>query len=345
MTPATSMPKARRIALGAALLASGAFASDAIAQPAASAAPEPVAVQLVDALEGVFGRHDGQRRSGAKGVCATGEFVANGAGAALTTASTLQPNVRSPVVARFSIGGGNPAAPDNAPSVRGLSLSLEGPGGDAHEFVLINTPVFSARTPESFVTYLRVRAPDPATRAMNPQAIAAANAANADWTPQIAYLRDNPPPASYATSAYFGVNSFVLTNRQGARQVARWTFEPVAGRIGLTPEERQARGANFLADELRGRVTQRPAEWRVLLQLPQPGDAVDDAVTAWPADRRTVEVGTLRISGVQPAGASGACDAQIFNPTLLPDGIEASADPILAIRAEAYAVSGSRRAR
>lgn len=34
----------------------------------------------------------------------------------------------------------------------------------------------------------------------------------------------------------------------------------------------------------------------------------------------------------------------LFNPTLLPSGIEPSADPILNIRAEAYAVSLSRRA-
>lgn len=336
----------RHAPLGAALLTLGACATAVPTAPAARAAePEPVSVQLVDALEGVFGHHAGARRSGAKGVCATGEFVSNGAGAAFTTAATLARNATSPAVARFSLGGGNPAAPDNAPSVRGLSLSLAAPGNEAHEFVLINTPVFSARTPESFVTYLRVRAPDPATRAMNAPAVAAANAANADWTPQIAYLRDNPPPASYATSAYFGVNSFVFTNRQGQRQVARWTFEPVAGRVGLTPEERQARGPTFLADELRGRVAQRPAEWRVLLQLPQPGDPVDDAVTAWPADRRTVEVGRLRIRAVQQAGAPGDCDGQVFNPTLLPAGIDPSNDPILAIRAEAYAVSASRRAQ
>jgi catalase len=83
----------------------------------------------------------------------------------------------------------------------------------------------------------------------------------------------------------------------------------------------------------------------VLLQLPQPGDPIDDAVAAWPTGRRTVEVGRLRITGVQPAGGAGACDAQIFNPTLLPTGIEPSADPILTIRAEAYAVSASRRAQ
>lgn len=190
----------RRLALGAGLFALGVGAATAqLAQTPAAA--EPVSVQLVDGLEGVFGTHAGRRRSGAKGACATGEFVANGNATTFTTASTLQPNARSAAVARFSIGGGNPNAPDNAPSVRGLSFSLAGPGGDTHEFVLINTPVFTARTPESFVNFLRVRAPDPVTRQVNAPAVAAANTANPDWTPQIAYLRDNAPPTSYATSA------------------------------------------------------------------------------------------------------------------------------------------------
>jgi len=316
------------------------------APPAQAQAPAAsVAEQLVDGLEGVFGRHAMARRSGARGLCVTGEWIASGAGASLSTASTLAEGVRAPVVARFSMGGGNPNAPENAPSVRGLSLSIDGPRGEAHEFVLINTPVFSARTPESFVTFLRVRAPDPQTRQMNAQAVAAANAANADWTPQIAYLRDLPPPASYATERYFGVNSFVLKDRAGMTRHVRWTFEPVAGRVGLTPEERQARGATFLGAELRQRVAQAPAEWRVLVQLPSPGDPLTDAVAAWPGDRPTVEVARLRITGIPAEGAAGDCAGQMFNPTLLPEGIAPSDDPILAIRAEAYAISLSRRSQ
>jgi catalase len=309
------------------------------------AANEPIAVQLVDGLQGVFGSHAGRRRSGAKGFCAVGHFTAGANGAAYTAASTLQPNARSAAVVRFSLGGGSPAAPDNAPSVRGLSFSLNGPGGDTHEFVLINTPVFTAATPESFVRFLRVRAPDPTTRQMNAQAVAAANAANPDWMPQMAYLRDTPPPASFATERYFGVNSFIFTNARGERVHARWTFEPIAGRVGLTPEERTARGANFLEAELRDRLARGPAEWRVLLQFPNAGDPLDNGTIAWPADRRTVEVGRLAVTGVQPAGGPGACDAQMFNPALLPAGIDLSDDPILNARAESYAVSLSRRSQ
>lgn len=335
-----SVTTPRRLALLTLLGALGACAAPSAQAPEAA---KSTAEQLVDGLEGVFGRNAGARRSGARGFCTAGEFVANNNGRRFTTAATLQPNARSAVTARFSIGGGNPNAPENGPSVRGMSLSLSGPGNSSHEFVLINTPAFSARTPESFINYLRVRAPDPTTRMPNGPAIAAANAANSDWTPQIAYLRDTPPPASYATERFFGVNTFIFTDAAGRRRPARWTFEPVAGRIGLTPEERTARGANFLRAELAQRTARAPAEWRVLLQIPREGDNLTDGTMVWPADRETVEVGRLRIRSVQAVGSQGACDGVIFNPTLLPTGIDASEDPILAIRAEAYAVSLGRR--
>jgi len=331
------------------LFGAGALALAALSLPAVpraqGAEQEPVSVRLVDALEGVFGRHGATRRSHAKGFCAIGTWTATGAGAALSTAASLAPGVTAPVIARFSTGGGNPAAPDNATTVRGLALSLELPGGEAHEFVLLNTPVFTARTPESFVRFLTVRAPDPATRQMNAAAVTAANAENPDWAPQMAYLRDTAPPASYATAPWFGINSFVLVGRDGARQHARWTFEPLAGRVGLTAEERAARGPLFLEAELRERLARGPAEWRVLLQLPEAGDPLTDAVAAWPASRRTIEVARLSITALDPAGAKGACDGRLFNPTLLPDGVEPSDDPILAVRAEVYAVSLSRRSQ
>jgi catalase len=117
----------------------------------------------------------------------------------------------------------------------------------------------------------------------------------------------------------------------------------VAGRVVLAPEERAARGTDFLQDELRERVRRAPAEWRMMVTLPREGDPLLSATAIWPADREQVEVGLLRITSVAPAGEPGECDPVMFNPVLLPDGIEPSADPMLAIRAPVYAVSLSRR--
>lgn len=316
------------------------------------AAAEPTGEELVNAMEASGGGpRPGLRRSGAKGFCAEGEWESTGAGTRLSTASTLQPGVRLPVMARFAISGGNPQAADNAPGGRAFSFSMEGPGGEPHEFVVLNAPVFGANSPQSFLDGLRVRTPDPTTGRVNAEAVAAATAAHPDWAAQPAWFRANPPPASFATSPFFGVNSFVFGAPDGTRRHLRWTFEPVAGRVGLSPEERQARGPNFLHEELRARVAQAPAEWRVLLVIPQPGDPLLDATAAWPAERETVEVARLRITAVSPGATPvtpgspppGPCEPVMFNPLLLPAGIEPSDDPILLIRPEAYAVSLSRR--
>lgn len=310
---------------------------------AASKAQEPSPEAIVDAMEKVSGTHAGKRRSGAKGICAAGEFVSTGNGARLTTAAPLQPGARVPVTARFSNGGGNPRAPDNTPSVRGMSLAFTLPGNDSFEMVMINAPAFGASTLDSFMKLLASRAPDPTTGQPDAQRIAAADRENPEWAVQPTYLRTNSPPSSYATAPYFSVNSFVFQNAAGQKQHVRWTFEPVAGRTVLTPEERTARGPDFLQDELRQRVARAPAEWRMMVQLPRQGDPLTSATAIWPADREQVEVGLLRITSVTPAGQAGECDPVMYNPTLLPAGIEPSDDPMLTIRAPAYAVSLSRR--
>lgn len=326
---------------GGALFGVTMFAQPAPAQPAAQ--PSPVAI--VDAMESLGGRHPGVRRSFAKGVCTTGEFVSSGAGARLSVAPTLAPGVRTPVQARFSTGGASPTASDTAVANRGLAIRMQIPGGGHTDFVLITSPVFGVREPVTIVENAQARARDPATGQPNAERVAAFVAAHPEAQASAAWLRDNPPSASWATAPYFGVNSFVFVNAAGERQHARWTFEPVAGRVGLTPEQRASFAADFLAGEFRERVARAPAEWRVLLQLPQPGDPLLDATAAWPAERETVEVGVLRITEVQPAGERGVCEPVMYNPLVLPRGIEPSADPVLLARPAPYGVSLLRRSQ
>ena len=73
------------LAIVAAMAALG--TQSAVAQTAIPSEPAN-AVNLVDGLEGVFGTH-AARRSGARGVCAAGEFVGNKAGAAISKASAF----------------------------------------------------------------------------------------------------------------------------------------------------------------------------------------------------------------------------------------------------------------
>jgi catalase len=102
-------------------------ASTAAVQAVAQAAVSPVA--LVDQFEATNGKFEGYRRSGAKGICAMGEFVGTADARGLSTASAFsgQP---IPVIVRFSVGGANPKAADNAKSQRNLALQFNLPGGE-----------------------------------------------------------------------------------------------------------------------------------------------------------------------------------------------------------------------
>ena len=85
--------------------------------------------RILDQFEATFGKFEGFRRSGAKGVCAVGEFTGSVEGRALSVASAFS-GKPVPVVARFSVGGANPKAPDNLRGQRNMALQFNLPGGE-----------------------------------------------------------------------------------------------------------------------------------------------------------------------------------------------------------------------
>lgn len=308
-----------------------------------AAAQTDLARDLIDGLEGVAGVHPGFRRAHAKGVCAAGEFVSSGAGATLSRAVTLAPGTIAPAMFRFSLAPGNPTAPDNRTVIHGMAFALELPGGGAHHFATLSAPVFLARDPQTFLGLLRVVAPDPATGQPNIAKFLDFLEAHPDIRPNLDFSNATAPAASYAADNYYGLHSFLFRDAAGTVRAARWFFEPVGGRVALSPAAAAALGDDFLAAELRARIERSPAEWRVLLQPAMPGDPIEDPTEAWPtAGRERIEVGTLRVNAVDP-GTPGACDTMLFDPLLLPDGIAPSADPVLALRTRAYEISRDRR--
>ena len=322
------------------LLCAVAAATVAVLAAAPARAQSPAEAQ-VDALEGLFGKQPGFRRSQAKGVCASGHFVGNAEGRALSRAAVFS-GERIPVVARFSVGGGNPKASDKSRNSRGLALQFALPNGEQWQMANISAPIFFVARPEQFAPFFRVRTPDAATGKPDAARLEAFNQAHPETTRQGAYFAKAPVPASYAGVNYWGVNAFEVTNAQGAKQFVRWQFEPAAGLASLSDEQLAAMPDDFLADELRRRVATAPAEFDFRFQLAEPGDAVTDPTTAWPATRKLVSVGRLVIDRVEP-GAGGACERITFNPLVLPAGIAPSADPVLQGRAAPYVVSLGRR--
>ena len=296
--------------------------------------------KLVDALEGVFGKH-AARRSGAKGVCASGFFVGTAEGRDLVS-SAIFSGQEIPVIARFSVGGGNPKASDKGKTVRGLALKFNGPRGETWETANISAPMFFVNSPENFVKFLEARRPDPATGRPDPAKVKAFNDSHPDAKPQIEWLAKAPVPASYAAVNYWGANAFEFASPAKKKVMGKWVFEAAYGQQGLTDEELKALPDDFLADELRKRVAGGKIAFNFNVQLAEPGDVVNDATVPLPANRKVVNAGRLVIDKVE-AGNGGACDKITFNPLVLPKGIAPSKDPTLAARPAAYAISLGRR--
>ena len=297
--------------------------------------------RLVDAFERAGGKYDGYRRSGAKGVCAVAEFVGSAEGRALSSASAFS-GKPVPVIARFSMGGGNPKAADNARSQRNLALQFDLPGGESWQMGNISAPVFGAATPEQLLGRLESLAPDAETKKPNPDRIKAFADANPEVLLQGKHFASQPVPASFGQVNYWGVHGFAFVNAAGQKQWGKWVFEPAGGTQGLSDDEAKAKGPDFLFDELRQRVAAGGVAFDFKLQLAQSGDRIDSAVTPLPDDRRKVSLGRLTIKSVAP-DAGGPCLTITYNPMVLPKGIEPSADPMLAARAAPYVVSLGRR--
>jgi catalase len=314
----------------------------ALGTPLAFAAESPVEPnQVVTAIEDAFGVNPGQRRNHIKGSCALGEFVGS-KDAARYSRSALFSGKPVPVVARFSLAGGNPKVPDTARSVRGMALQFKLPKGGLHNMAMLNTPMFGAANPQTFLDLMLALRPDPASGKPDPEKIKAFKASHPDNLAQSDYLAGNNPPASYANSAYWGIHTFKFIDRKKHATLVRWRFVPQDGEMRLSDEELKTAGANFLEQALIDRTLRGPVRWDMIVTIGIAGDTEDNPTLLWPEDRKQFKAGTLTITGA--TSQKGAeCEPINFDPLVMADGIAPTGDPILQFRSPAYAVSFAKR--
>ena len=297
--------------------------------------------QIVDAINDLNGRHPGTRAVHAKGTVCAGRFVASPEAAALTRAPHM--DGRSvPATVRFSNGGGDPARPDSANDGRGLSVKLYLDDGARTDMVALTLPCFFVRTPEDFLEFTRARRPDPETGQPDMARMGAFLEAHPEALPAIQYALSQPAPASYAQLEYHGIHAYAWIDAAGERRWVRFSFRPVAGTASLSEEEAAARPPDYLQDEIRTRLEAGPVEFMLDVTLAGEGDDPDDPTEPWPDDRERVTVGRLTVDGLDRTRERDG-DVLVFDPTRVIDGIELSADPILCVRPDAYAVSVERR--
>jgi catalase len=150
-----------------------------------------------------------------------------------------------------------------------------------------------------------------------------------------------PPPVSFATVSFFGVNTFKFTNAQGTVKFGRYQIRPAAGEQVLSTDQAAKADPNYLAKEIRERVGRGVVSFNLRLQIAEPQDKLDDPSITWPDTRSTIELGTIEIK--QAAADSAAAERDLlFNPAGVPSGIEPH-DPMIKVRSDAYLVSYRRR--
>lgn len=297
--------------------------------------------QIVDAIQDVGGRHEGQRAVHAKGtLCAATFTPADGAAEVCRAAHFQDGEVRAHV--RFSNGSGDPKGRDAAQDGRGIGVKLYLPDGTTTDIVALSRRQFFVRTPEDFLEFTRARKPDPQTGQPDMEKLGAFLGAHPEAGPAVQEQLQSKPPVSYANVAFNGIHAFRLTAPDGTQRWVRYRLQPAAGEAVLSDEEAAERDRDYLQQDIAQRLEQGPVVFTLFAVVAQDGDPLEDPTLAWPADRESIELGRLELTGIATDRERDG-DILVMDPTRVTDGIEPSADPILHARADVYAESVYRR--
>ena len=296
--------------------------------------------EILQKFDTLFGVHPGFRPAHAKGTMLNGSFTPTAEAAALSKAPHLN-RPATPVSVRFSNSTGIPVIPDNDPNAdpRGCAVRFHLAERVHTDIVAHSTNGFPARTGQDFLEFL--------------SAIAATDLTRFPGSPLEKYLGTHPaalafvqtpkpPPSSFARETYFGLTAVRFISQDGVSRYGRYRILPEAGNEHLDAAAVAARGPNYLFDELEQRVAKEPVKFRLVAQLAEDGDTVNDVTVQWPDSRKLLELGTLSFTA--PVLDEAHEQKQIiFDPIPRVDGIDASDDPLLELRAAVYLLSGRRR--
>ena len=295
---------------------------------------------LIKEFDTIFGLHPGFRPAHAKGQMLTGTFTPTPAAATLSRALHFN-RPSTPVTARFSNGTGVPLIPDPDPnaSPRGFAVRFHLAERVHTDIIGHSTNGFPARNGDEFLELVRAIAASSSSKespsrieqflGTHPAALAFVQA-------------PKPAPTSFARESFFGLMAMQFTNARGESRFGRYRIVPVEGNDYLDAATLATKGPNYLFEELDARVARAPIQFRVIVQLANEGDVVDNATIAWPADRPQVDLGTISLNA-RVADDDHEQKIIIFDPIPRVDGIDPSADPLLELRAAIYLISGRRR--
>jgi len=306
---------------------------------AASGDAQTTPAELVDSMNSLFGKQTYGRAIHAKGIVLEGRFAPSREASSLSKAIHLRSG-QVPVLVRFSNFAGIPTISDTDPlaAPHGMAIKFQLAGGTETDIVSHSFNGFPTSTAAEFTQLLQALGTSgPGTPAPTPadKFLATHPIAKSFLTTQA------PPPVSFATLQYYGVNSFKFTNAAGQSRFGRYLIVPAAGEQSLPQQQLANADKDYLEQEIGPRVTAAPVHFVLQVQLAEAGDRIDDPSVAWPKTRPVVKLGEITVTRVV-ADSDAAERRLMFTPTAVLEGIE-PADPMITMRGAAYGISYGRR--
>lgn len=303
------------------------------------------AEQAINRIEAALPPRPHDRRLHARGAVYDARFEPGNVIGRLTSVPNLTTETKA--VVRFS-NGGKYDADDRARGVRGMAVKFLDGEQSVHDLVAANFRVFPSRNPEGFVELVEALGSAEAEGGLGERLKGKLDAAgrfaglltrHPESRPGLRAFLARHAPASFATCRYDGLHAFVFAGEKP--QPFRYRLVPQLGEVDLDQRSTTGLAPDYLIGDLDDRLAAGAVAFTLVLQLADPGDPVDDPSSAWPEVRRLVPAGTLHI--VARSADEDHWQNQVFDPIRLPEGIDATADPVLAFRPHAYGVSASRR--
>src|SRR5262249_6461645 len=248
----------------------------------------------------------GFRPAHAKGAMLSGTFTPSASAGSLTRAPHLN-RPETPVTVRFSGSTGFPNLPDNDANAdpRGIAIRFHLAEHSHTDIIAHAADGFPARTGEEFLELLKAAGMSDPKKPSDPKNPSPIEKFLAAHPATLAFVKmPKPTPSSFARATYFSVNAMKFTNSQGASRFARYRIVPVAGNDFLEPGTTSGRSADFLFEELKQRIGREPIEFKLVAQIANDGDVVNDATVRWPADRAVIELGKITLTAPVANNAS-----------------------------------------
>jgi catalase len=298
-----------------------------------------LAEEIVEGAQEILGFHPGYRVLHADGRLYRGTFEALPEAKTFTRASHLQGG-KIPATVRFSKGGGNPDAPFTA--TVGMATRFYLPNGRTTNLVMLSQLLFPVRTPDELLEVITAAKPDGPHGPLNRDGLNKFLGTHPATARVMKMRAEALAPVSFANAEFHAIHVFRYINADEMVTNVRCHWVPQAGVKGRPVSELAQESKELLLDELDEYLNHGSVRFDLVLEIAEPGDALDDVTLLWPKDRRRVTIGTLEINA--PIALEELGDPEMnHDPTKLTDGIELNDDPIIEARRGVYEASAAYR--